>query len=59
MDSTLGGRSHDGDAIKSLNEPKPITQDANSTCAFFGSSVAQDVPQSMGCYSRFWWSESV
>jgi hypothetical protein len=35
MDSTLGGRSHDGDAIKSLNEPKPITQDANSTCAFF------------------------
>src|SRR5271165_5877463 len=26
MDPTLGGRSHDGDAIKSLNEPKPITK---------------------------------
>ena len=50
MDSTLGGRSHDGDAIKSLNESKPITQDTNSTGASFGSSVAQDVPLSVGCY---------
>jgi len=53
MYSTLGGRSYDGDAIRSLNEPKPNHARYQFDMRVFGSSVAQDVAQSVGCYSRF------